>query len=55
LGDFYGAAYTLERGLSLDVDLKVIEKLKIFVDGATFVMKKKYRKGIELLNILAKK
>lgn len=30
MGDFYGASYTLERAGSLEVDLKVIEKLKIF-------------------------
>jgi hypothetical protein len=35
--------------------MKVIEKLKIFVDGATFIMKKKYKRGIELLNVLGKK
>jgi hypothetical protein len=35
--------------------MKVVEKLKTFVDGATFIMKKKYRRGIELLNMLSKK
>lgn len=30
LGDYYGASYTLERAGTLDVDQKVIEKLKIF-------------------------
>jgi hypothetical protein len=55
LGDYYGASYTLERASSLDIDMKVIEKLKTFTDGATFIMKKKYKRGIELLNILNKK
>ncbi len=46
MADFYGASYTLERATSLDVDLKVIDKLKTFTDGATFIMKKKYKRGI---------
>lgn len=55
LGDYYGASYTLERASSLDVDQKIIEKLKIFTEGATAIMKKKYKRGIENLNYLARK
>lgn len=46
MGDYYGASYTLERASSLEVDMKVIEKLKIFTEGATFIMKKKIKKGV---------
>ena len=46
MGDFYGASYTLERAYSLDVEIKFIDKIKIFTDGATFIMKKKYKRGI---------
>ena len=53
--DFYGASYTLERAESLDVDRKVLEKIKLFLDGSTFLMKKKVKKGVELLSTLIKK
>jgi hypothetical protein len=33
----------------------VIEKLKVFTEGATSIMKKKYKRGIENLNYLSKK
>jgi tetratricopeptide (TPR) repeat protein len=46
LGDYYGASYTLERASSLEVDVKIIEKLRIFTEGATSIMKKKYKRGI---------
>ena len=46
LGDYYGASYTLERAGTLDVDQKIIEKLKTFTEGATAIMKKKFRRGI---------
>lgn len=46
LGDYYGASYTLERASTLDVDQKVIDKLKVFTEGATAIMKKKYKRGI---------
>lgn len=55
MGDFYGASYTLERGTSLEVDLKVIDKLRTFVEGATLIMKKKFRKGAELMTQLVRK
>lgn len=54
-GDYYGASYTLERANSLEIDMKVIEKIKIFTEGSTFIMKKKFKKGIENLSILCKK
>jgi hypothetical protein len=54
-GDFYGANYTLERAHSLEIDMKVIEKLKIFTDGCTSIMKKKIKRGVENLSILCKK
>jgi hypothetical protein len=46
MGDYYGASYTLERAGTLDVDQRVIEKLRVFTEGATAIMKKKYRRGI---------
>lgn len=55
LGDYYGASYTLERAGTLDVDHRVIEKLKVFTEGATAIMKKKYKRGIENLNYLSRK
>jgi hypothetical protein len=35
--------------------MKVIEKLKIFTDGCTSIMKKKIKRGVENLSILCKK
>ena len=55
VGDYYGASYTLERGATLDVETRVIEKLRVFTEGATAIMKKKYRRGIENMSYLAKK
>ena len=55
IGDYYGASYTLERSNSLEVEPKVLDKMKIVTDGGTSIMKKKYKKGIENLSILAKK
>jgi tetratricopeptide (TPR) repeat protein len=55
LRDFYGASYTLERAESLDVDKKVLEKIKLFTDGSTFLMKKKIKKGVDMLSQLIKK
>ena len=55
LRDFYGASYTLERAESLDDDTKVLEKIKQFTDGSTFLMKKKIKKGVGILSQLIKK
>lgn len=46
MGDLYGASYTLERANSLDIDMKVLEKMKTFAEGSTSIMKKKYKRGI---------
>ncbi len=46
MGDFYGAAYNMERASSLEVDMKILEKLKMFTEGSTLIMKKKYKRGI---------
>ena len=46
LGDYYGASYKLERAGTLDVDQKIIDKLRIFTEGATAIMKKKFKRGI---------
>lgn len=53
--DFYGASYTLERAESLDVDKKVLEKIKLFTDGSTLLMKKKIKRGVDILSQLIKK
>jgi tetratricopeptide (TPR) repeat protein len=55
LGDYYGASYTLERSNSLEVEAKVLDKMKMFTEGSTSIMKKKFKRGIENLTILAKK
>ena len=55
MGDYYGASYTLERANSLDIDMKVLEKMKIFTEGSTSIMKKKFKRGIENLSILSRK
>lgn len=55
MGDMYGASYTLERANSLDIDMKVLDKMKIFTEGSTSIMKKKFRRGIENLSILSRK
>jgi hypothetical protein len=54
LRDYYSAFYTLCRADYLDVDKKALEKFRIFTDGVTFLMKRKYREGIEHLSQLAK-
>jgi hypothetical protein len=38
----------------LDVDKKALEKFRIFTDGVTFLMKRKYKEGIENLSKLIK-
>lgn len=40
--DFYEAFYTLERAQYLDIDIKSLNKFKIFTDGVTHLMKKNY-------------
>ncbi len=55
MGDYYGASYTLERSSCLEIDTKVLEKIKCFIEGATLIMKKKFKKGIENLNYLFRK
>jgi hypothetical protein len=35
--------------------MKIIEKLKIFTDGCTSIMKKKFKKGIENFSVLCKR
>jgi len=38
----------------LDVDKKALEKFRIFTDGVTFLMKRKYKEGIENITNLIK-
>jgi hypothetical protein len=45
-GDYYGASYTLERANSLEIDMKVIEKMKLFTEGSTAIMKRKLKRGV---------
>lgn len=52
--DYYGAFYCLERASHLDVEQKFILKFKIFTDGATFLMKRKFQEGIDSLSELIK-
>ncbi|KAM3146723.1 hypothetical protein pb186bvf_001253 [Paramecium bursaria] len=53
--DFYGAFYQLTRAEFLDVDIKVIERFRIFTDGVTFLMKRKFEEGIvNLTNLISK-
>lgn len=42
----------VERANTLDVDFKILEKVKTFIEGVTCIMKKKYRKGVEMLTVL---
>ncbi|KAL4437922.1 hypothetical protein ABPG74_001093 [Tetrahymena malaccensis] len=54
LRDFYQAYHTLQRADYLDVDLKSLEKFRIFTDGVTFLMKRKHKEGIRNLTNLVK-
>ncbi|EGR34644.1 hypothetical protein IMG5_005100 [Ichthyophthirius multifiliis] len=54
LRDFYQAFHTITRAEFLDVDKKALEKFRIFTDGVTFLMKRKYQEGIENLSKLVK-
>lgn len=53
--DFYEAFYQLSRADYLDVDEKILEKFKIFTDGVTFLMKRKFDEGVEALTTLTTK
>ncbi|CAD8212992.1 unnamed protein product [Paramecium pentaurelia] len=53
--DFYEAFYQLSRADYLDVDEKILEKFKIFTDGVTFLMKRKFDEGVETLTTLITK
>ncbi|CAD8173712.1 unnamed protein product [Paramecium octaurelia] len=53
--DFYEAFYQLSRADYLDVDEKILEKFKIFTDGVTFLMKRKFDEGVEALTTLISK
>ena len=55
LRDYYQAFYTLCRADYLDVDKKSLEKFRIFTDGVTFLMKRKFKEGIENLTGLINK
>lgn len=52
--DYYQAFYTLQRADYLDVDSKQLEKFKIFTDGVTFLMKRKFQEGVDRLTQLIK-
>ena len=52
--DFYSAFYTLSRAEHLDVDLQALEKFRLFTDGVTFLMKRKFKEGVEALTNLSK-
>jgi hypothetical protein len=51
--DYYSAFYQLCRADFLDVDRKALEKFRVFTDGVTFLMKRKFREGIDNLTQLA--
>ena len=52
--DFYQAYHTLQRVDYLDVDQKVFEKFRLFIDGVTYLMKRKHEDGIKNLTTLVK-
>lgn len=52
--DFYEAWHSLQRVEYLDVDVKSLEKLRMFVDGVTFLMKRKHKEGVKILTNLVK-
>lgn len=54
LRDFYQAYHTLQRAEYLSVDVKSLEKFRIFTDGVTFLMKRKHKEGIKHLTNLVK-
>jgi hypothetical protein len=50
--DYYAAFHQLCRADYLDVDQKSLEKFRIFTDGVTFLMKRKYKEGVDHLTNL---
>ena len=52
--DFYQAFYTLQRADFLDVDRPILEKFRIFTDGVTFLMKRKFQEGVDLISTVLK-
>lgn len=53
--DYYSAFHQLSRSDLLDVDRKSLEKFIIFTDGVTFLMKRKYKEGLDNLTTLVEK
>lgn len=53
--DYYQAYYTLQRTEFLDVDLKELEDLQVFTDGVTFLMKRKFKEGVDKISQIIKR
>ncbi|KRX11228.1 hypothetical protein PPERSA_07753 [Pseudocohnilembus persalinus] len=52
LRDFYQAFYTLQRSEFLDVDQELLKPFRMFTDSVTYLMKRKFQEGVDLLNQL---
>ncbi len=48
--DFYSAYHTLERSDFLDIDVKLLQKFKLFTEGVIFLMKRKHKEAIDNFN-----
>lgn len=48
--DIYLAYYTLDRVEDIPVEMENMYNLKLFLDGAVNMIKKKYKEGLEILN-----
>ena len=44
--DFYQAYHILNRTINIDINKDVIEQWRLFLQGTLFLMKKKYRDGL---------
>ena len=47
--DFYLAYYTLDRIESIPTEIEYLYQLKVFLDGAVHMIKKKYKPGLDCL------
>lgn len=44
--DFYEAYHILNRTINIDINKEVIEEWRLFLEGTLFMMKKKYKDGV---------
>lgn len=50
--DFYEAYHILNRTNNIEINKDVIEEWRLFLEGTLFMMKKKYKEGINTLKAM---